>query len=72
MADKLPLQAADDWLFTVEVRKSPQGPKAVVIDHRASLAGDDPGKSLLAMSELLEKAVPSLKAMANGMKGSAS
>lgn len=58
------LQPADDWQFTVEVRKTPQGLKAILVDARASIINgeQDPGRALLAIGDMLEKATSGLKA----------
>lgn len=71
MDDIFQLQGRDQWQFTVEIFKGPDGKlKAVVVDARASIvdASGGPTEKIAGLAKMLEQSVEGMRATAQASK----
>ena len=72
MADIIPLQPRDQWQFSVDIVKKPDGKLvAELTDARASIWDPEvtPADRLNAMAKMLEQSAEGMRTMAQAVKG---
>lgn len=70
MAETFQLQPRDQWQFTADIIKKPDGKLvAVVVDARGSLIETESVETLTSFAKMLEESVAGMRATAQAVKG---